>query len=494
MSNFKYDLLKGKMTKIADVQFAAAVLEWDQETYMPEKGAIIRGQQLSTLASIAHDMKTEGELYELVRELSQSLELNKEALKNVCLIKEDIEKEQRLPKEFVTQLSLATSQSFHAWQKAKEKRDFNLFAPFLSEMVELKRREATYLGYEKHPYNALLHEFEPGATVDFLDNLFENVKQKLIPILAQIKAKKVEKENFFKQDYPKESLWNLSNYFLILMGYDFEAGRQDYSAHPFTTSFGSNDVRVTTRYTKGEFADLLLSTIHEGGHALYEQGLLAENYGLPAGSATSLGIHESQSRLWENNIGRSLAFWEGVLPKVKEIFPNTFDDKGAIDFFEAVNEVKPSLIRTQADELTYHFHILIRYEIEKQLINNEIEVNDLPRIWNEKYKDYLGVDVPSDDLGVLQDVHWAHGGFGYFPTYSLGSFYAAQFFATAQKELSGLDNQIKETNFISLKKWLNDNIHQFGRLLSGDEICVKLTGESLNIDYFMQYIKEKHGV
>ncbi len=277
------------------------------------------------------------------------------------------------------------------------------------------------------------------------------------------------------------------------MGFDFEAGRQDISSHPFTTNFGPLDVRVTTRVNENDFHEMTWSCIHEGGHALYEQGLLAENYGLPAGEPISLGIHESQSRLWENNVGRCLPYWKGNYKKLVHLFPENLANVDVTSFYKAINLVKPSLIRTNADELTYHFHILIRFEIEKALIENKITVEELPEYWNSKYKEYLGIDVTDDAHGVLQDIHWSHGSFGYFPTYSLGSFYAAQFYAQAKKDIKGLEAEIEKGNMKPLLNWLREKVHHHGRTLTSNELCLKLTGEALNFNHFMSYAKEKYG-
>jgi carboxypeptidase Taq len=278
------------------------------------------------------------------------------------------------------------------------------------------------------------------------------------------------------------------------MGYDFEGGRQDVSSHPFTINFSATDVRVTTRVSEETFNEMLWSCIHEGGHALYEQGLPDSEYGLPSGEAISLGIHESQSRLWENNVGRSLAFWEWKFARLKEIFPTQFEGVSAMDFFKAMNKVRSSLIRVNADELTYHFHILIRYELEKGIMEGKLNAIDLPTAWNAKYKEYLGVDVPSDSQGVLQDIHWSHGSIGYFPTYSIGSFYAAQFYAAAEKKIGKLDPKNAEPYLKNLLAWLRENIHQHGKLYSSKELCERISGEPLNSKYFMEYAHKKYGV
>ena len=348
------------------------------------------------------------------------------------------------------------------------------------------------MGYENHPYDALIDLYEPKTTVKELDVLFKDVRNQLVDFVKEIANSPQHEDILMKQYYPKEKQLAYTESILTNMGYDFEAGRQDISTHPFSTSFSSQDSRVTTRVNENDLSEILWSSIHEGGHALYEQGLKIENYGLPEGTYLSLGIHESQSRLWENNVGRSLAFWNNQFPKLQETFPENLTNYSVKDFYNAMNIVKSSLIRTNADELTYHFHVLIRYEIEKELIAGAIEVNDLPSIWNAKYKEYLNIEVPSDTKGVLQDIHWSHGSFGYFPTYSLGSFYAAQFFHKAAQEIPDLENKIEKGNFSELLTWLRTNIHQHGRIYSANELCEKVTGEKLNFSYFMNYAKKKY--
>jgi carboxypeptidase Taq len=292
--------------------------------------------------------------------------------------------------------------------------------------------------------------------------------------------------------YDKDQQWAFGLELLRQMGYDFEAGRQDVSSHPFTTNFSSQDVRVTTRTAEDNLNEMIWSCIHEGGHALYEQGLPDSEYGLPSGEYVSLGIHESQSRLWENNVGRSLPYWKCNLPRLKELFPENLKHVSPDDFYKAMNKVQPSLIRTNADELTYHFHILIRFEIEKALIEGTVEVNDLPALWNAKYKEYLGLDVPSDSKGVLQDIHWSHGSFGYFPTYSLGSFYAAQFYAFAARQIPELEAEIEKGNLKPLLDWLRTHIHAEGKMYSAENLCIKITGEKLSFKYFMEYARKKY--
>lgn len=489
----KYQTYKETLQKIADVSYAASVLNWDQEVLMPKKGAGNRARQLATLSGIAHRMSTDEQFGALLKELRSDDSLSVEEQKNVAESWKSFSREKKLTQKHVEQVAMAVSSALHAWQEAKAKSDFSIFEPALSSLVELKKAEAGMYGYEAHRYDALLEEYEPGATVEFLDPLFEGVKKDCKALLDKVQSRPQLDIPFMGRKFDKDKQWPIGIKLLEQMCYDFDGGRQDISSHPFTTNFGSTDVRVTTRINEDDLLDMIGSCIHEGGHALYEQGLLNENYGLPAGQYISLGVHESQSRLYENNVGRSLAYWEQNFPMLAEAFPEELKDCNARTVFQAANRVEPSLIRVQADELTYHFHILIRYEIEKALIGGEIAVSDLPAFWNEQYKKYMGIDVPDDAHGVLQDIHWSHGSFGYFPTYSLGSFYAAQYFKQAESEIPGLNDLIRQGDLKPLKDWLNEKIHRHGRLLTADELCRQVTGESLNVSVFMAYISAKLG-
>ncbi len=481
------------LQKVADVQYAAAVLNWDQEVMMPAKGAEARSRQLATLNVIAHKWITEPDFGQLLEDLSADDSLTWEQKRNVELSLKDFNRQKKYNSEFVQKLSQTISRAFNAWAEARKKSDFSLFLPSFEDIISMKREEAQLLGYAAHPYDALMDEFEPGATVAMADHLFEGVRKSLLELLEKVQNSPKVVNQLEDKKFEISRQLEVTITFLKNMGYDFDAGRQDISAHPFTTNFGSRDVRITTRANENDLFEILSGSIHEGGHALYEQGLLFENYGLPAGTYASLGIHESQSRLWENNIGRSYAFWKNNLEVIKKAFPKQLEGLTAREVYEANNIVQPSLIRVQADELTYHFHIMIRYELEKMLIEGTLEARDVKAAWNEMYKKYLGLDVPSDAQGVLQDIHWSHGSLGYFATYSLGSFYAAQFFNQAKKDIPELESKIASGDLLTLKNWLNTKIHVHGRLYQAEDLCEKITGEKLNFEYFRQYMEDKLG-
>lgn len=480
------------MQKAADLNNAAAVLGWDQEVYMPPKGAALRGRQLATLAAAAHELLTSEGFGKLLNELSETDGLSDLETANVRLSLEDYKRNKKLPADFIEEMSLLTSESFNAWVDARRKNDYRLFAPCLGKMVTLKRKQASLIGYEHHPYDALLDEYEKGANVAMLDRIFDGIRRDLSPLLAAIKSRPQVSNDCFHQHFPGQQQWDFGISVLKQMGFDFEAGRQDYSAHPFTTSFGPSDVRITTRADEDNFASMLWSCIHEGGHGLYEQGLPESQYGLPLGAPVSLGIHESQSRFWENCIGRSKDFWLYFYPALSLAFPQQLGHVDIDTFYNAANRVAPSLIRTEADEVTYHFHILIRYEIEKELIEGKLDTMAIPARWNELYEHYLGIRPPDDASGVLQDVHWSHGSFGYFPTYTLGSFYAAQLYKTAQSDIAQLAEHIRNGALNPLLLWLRSKVHVHGRRFTSEELCRQITGRDLDPAVFIAYAREKY--
>ena len=481
-----------QLRKIADTRYAAAVLQWDQETYMPPKGAAFRAQQVATLSEISHELFTRSSFKNLLQDLMACGDLDPEQQKNVALSWYDYTQQQKLSGEFVRQLSEATSKSFLAWVSAKNANNFSLFEKDLAGLLELKKQEAALLGFEGHPYNALLNQYERGCTVALLDRVFTSLQPPLKALLHKITAAPQVDDGFLKGFFAKDKQWQFGIALMKQMGFDFEAGRQDIAEHPFTTNFSSQDVRLTTRIDENDFSNMTWSCIHECGHGLYEQGLPVAAYGLPLGEYTSLSIHESQSRLWENNVGRSFHCWQHFFPLAQQYFPEALQAVTLPQFYNGINKVAPSFIRTEADELTYHFHVLIRYELEKKLLEGTLQVRDIPAYWNEQYLTLLGVTVPDDKNGCLQDVHWSHGSFGYFPTYSLGSFYAAQFFAQAEKNIPHLHLHITNGRYKPLLDWLRMSIHAHGRRFTSEELCSSICGQPLNIDHFMNYATNKY--
>jgi carboxypeptidase Taq len=481
-----------KMQQIAHVKYASAVLQWDQETYLPPKGGTIRGQQIAALNEIAHEKFIAERNGDLLNELLQKDDLTHSQKRNIQLSLEDYTKARKFTGDFVRIMTETINRSFHAWIKARKENSFASFKQPLHELILLKKQEADILGYQQHPYNALMNDYDKGLTVAIADGVFAKLQPALLQLLNEIKNKPVPDSSFLHQHFNKDSQWQFGMALLKQMGFDFEAGRQDISEHPFTTNFNNADVRVTTRIDENDLGNMVWSCIHEGGHALYEQALPTSEYGLPLGEYCSLSIHESQSRLWENHVGRGLPFWEHNFSSAKSFFKEQLSGINIEQFYKGINKVAPSLIRTEADELTYHFHVIIRYEIEKMLIEGSINTGDIPAFWNEHYEKYLGIKVPDDKRGCLQDVHWSHGSFGYFATYSLGSLYAAQFYATFLAENESAEKELATGNTKVLLEWLNKKIHTQGRYYTSEELCSKVTGTHLNSTHFINYVTRKY--
>lgn len=486
-----YEQYTQKMVKLADIGYATAVLHWDKETYLPKKGATHRSQQLATLSAIMHQEFTDPKFGSLLKRLSETKSLSTLEAKNVRLTLKDYDKATKFTEEQVRKKSMAVSTAFHAWIKAREANDYDLYEKPLQQLIEIIREECEIIGYEDHPYDACLDIYEPGLKVKFLNSFFKGVKSDLAPLIERLREASPIRTNHLYRHYPKDDQWDFGIEVLTNMGFDFEAGRQDISEHPFTINFSPQDVRVTTRIDENDFLNMTWSCIHEGGHALYEQGLPMDQYGLPSGSAISLAIHESQSRLWENNVGRSMDYWEYLFPILTKRFPHQMKGVTIKKFYKSINTIKPNLIRTEADELHYHLHVLIRYEIEKDILSGKLNADQLKQSWNARYKKYMGIVAEDDVNGILQDVHWAHGSFGYFPTYSLGSFYAAQFYNAANKDIPNLPELLQKGNTKRLLKWLRENIHEHGRKYEADELCKLITGEGLNTKYFIEYATRK---
>lgn len=480
------------MRFIADVKNANSVLQWDQETYLPPKGAFFRGQQISTLSEIGHRLFSEAELGHLLQEILQRQDLSAEQRRNAERTQEDYLRNKKYTPEFVRTLAEQINKSFHSWIESRKQNSFAVFETDLDALVRLKRQEAEMLGYEGHPYNALLDEFEKGATVEFLDTTFSSLLPTLKSLLDKIAESPQVDNSFLKQYFPKQQQWEWGMELIKNLNFDFDAGRQDISEHPFSISFNRNDVRITTRIDENDLGNMTWSCIHETGHALYEQGLPEEYYGLPLAEACSYSIHESQSRLWENHVARGKKFWQHYYPLLQKYFPQQLKAVSADQFYKGINKVEASLIRTEADELSYHFHVYIRYQLEKKLLDQSLSTYDIPAFWNEQYQKLLGVTVPNDKKGCLQDVHWSHGSFGYFPTYSLGSLYAAQFYAAANLQLNGLETELEKGTSVSLLQWLRQNVHQKGRFYTSGQLCKEITGTTLEVNYFVNYLLDKY--
>lgn len=483
--------LRGELLTLAKYGSALGVLNWDQEVNLPKKAHEFRGEINALLSADLHKRFTSDEFVNLVKELHEPVNYDKLSDDEKIIVREtwrDVEKSLKIPVELVEEMSKLTTQAFAAWADARAKSDFKTFQPYLEKIVALCQKQAELVGYKQSPYDALLDDFEPGLTASKIESVFTPLAAELTEIIKQAKDK--PKVELPKANYPIDVQIKLNQEIAHALGYDLDAGRIDVSPHPFTTGFHPTDVRITTRYREDDFWYSVGSTIHETGHALYEQGLPASEFGNPLGEAVSLGIHESQSRIWENFVGRSPQFVKFLNSLVAKLFPDnpTISDE---DLHRYLNQVEPSLIRVEADETTYNLHIVVRFELERALMEGKLSVADVPQAWNAKIKQYLGVDVPDDAHGVLQDVHWSHGTLGYFPTYSLGNIYAAQLFNKAKSEIPNLEAGFAKGEFSEFLTWLRKNIHVHGSRYQPEELIQKVTGEGLNSKYLIDYLKNK---
>jgi carboxypeptidase Taq len=470
--------------------------EWDMQTTAPKKGKIQRSKALGTLSADVFEISVSKEMGESLEYLSRkeiTNQLDEVTRAAVRERKRDYDKSKQIPSALYKEFVIHSSNAHDIWEEAKNTNDFSHFQPALEKTVHFMKQFIQLYGYEGHPYNALLDNYEPGLTVDQLDPLFAHLREKTIDLLQRIQnSPNKPRQDLFNQPFDVEKQKEFSLFVLPKLGYDLSAGRLDVSAHPFATGLNTSDVRITTRYLENDMRSAIFGTIHECGHALYEQGVNPDFEGSVLRSGTSMGIHESQSLFLENMIGRSYEFWTYFYNDLKQFFPTQFGDISIDEFCRSINTVEPSLIRVEADELTYNLHIMIRYEIEKGLMSGNIEVKDLPQIWNEKMMEYLGVTPTSDTEGVLQDVHWSFGGFGYFPSYALGNLYSAQFAHTMRTQIPNLDHLVKSGDFLPIREWLRENIHQYGKQYTPKELVMKVTGEKLNAQYLIDYLEEKY--
>lgn len=479
--------------KMSAYQEALSVLYWDLRTGAPKDGVEQRSEVIGVLSSEIFNMSTSEEMASYINTLSSSENLSDLVKKTVEECKKEYDRNKKIPAQEYRDYVILQSKAESIWEEAKEKSDFEMFRPYLEKLVETTKKFIGYWGYKENKYNTLLDMYEPGVTVDVLDHVFGQLRERIVPLVKQIADSPNKPETQFLFDhFPREKQRDFSLKILEQMGYNFNAGRLDQTVHPFAIGMNPGDVRVTTKYDEQDFRTAVFGTIHEGGHALYEQNLSKELIGTPLCTGTSMGIHESQSLFYENFVGRNPFFWKKNYELLKQYSNGQFSDVALEDYCRAINESKPSLIRIEADELTYALHIMIRYEIEKGLFNDEIEVKDLPQIWNEKYEQYLGIRPKNDAEGVLQDVHWAGGSFGYFPSYALGYMYAAQFKHAMLKDLPQFDQLLEQGNLKPIQEWLTEKVHQFGKLKQPLEILHSVTGEGLNADYLAEYLTAKY--
>lgn len=482
------------------VTHIASLLAWDQETHMPPGAEEERAEQLAWLEGAAHEKAVNPRIGEYLSALGCSDSnprgdpgLGGDAGAFLRLLYRNYTREVKLPADLVTETAKAQSLGQAAWVRARSENDFAAFRPHLERILDLKRQAAVCLDPNKKPYDVLLDLFEPGSDEAQVRGVFEPLRKDLAALLAKIRSRPQVDDSFLRKPCSKEAQRTASRYFMELLGYDLRRGRLDVTAHPFTTTVGRADVRITTRYDEGYFLSSLFSTIHETGHALYEQGVNPppEYAGTCLADGASMGIHESQSRMWENVVGRSRSFWSREYPALRAVLGEVLSGVSLDEFLRGINKVEPSLIRTEADEVTYGLHIILRFEMEADLLSGRLEVKDVPAAWNAKTKDLLGIEPPSDSKGCLQDVHWSAGLFGYFPSYSLGNLYAAQFVQALHRDLD-LDSCLKAGDYASVLGWLRKKIHASGAALLPKELCEGVTGKPLDAGHFVDYLNRKY--
>lgn len=491
-----FPVLLSEVAQIQDLQSAVALLDWDQQTYMPENAAEDRASQLASLASLIHEKET-------APDFAKHLGLAEKEVADFppdsfehCLIrvlKRNFEKESKVPASLVHELAETAANAHHAWARARENSNFSLFAPFLEHLIELRRQYAGLFAPYRNIYDPLLDNFEEGLTAAHLDPLFTNLRKKLVPLLRKIAAAPQVDDTFLRGKFDPQKQLQFTAEVLDRMGYDLTRGRQDLSVHPFTTCFGLNDVRITTRILPNAPLSSLLSSVHECGHALYELGIDKKLNRTPLANGASLGFHESQSRLWENRVARSLPFWECFFPRLRELFPEPLAKADAVAVYRAINKVTPSLIRTEADEVTYNLHIMLRYEMEKELLTGTLSVKDAPDAWNRKSLEYFGIEPKKDSDGILQDIHWSMGEFGYFPTYAIGNLLAAQIWQSVEKELGTLDSDLRAGNFAPLLEFLRTRLHVHGAMFKPMETLRCACGATeIDPDCFLGQLEKKY--
>lgn len=491
------DLVK-RVKEVNMIYSCEGVLGWDERTKMPPAGSEHRSNQLALLSGIAHEKFIDPKVGQALAEVESSdLVKDPESVEavNTREIRYLYNKEIKLPKKFVEEWSKTTTLAQGEWVTARAKSDFKSFLPWLEKIMGLVKRRADYYGFDGDPYNAMLDDYEPGATVDEIVDVFKNLRVDLVELLGKVKdAPNQPNESIIERAYPVDKQELFGEMVAQAIGFDFKAGRLDVTTHPFCSGMGPGDTRITTRYNPNRLNDALFGIMHEVGHALYEMGLpKKEHFGTPMGEAVSLGIHESQSRMWENQVGRSKAFWVYFFPIAQRIFRDALSDVTLDEFYAAVNTVRPSYIRVEADEATYNLHILLRFELERALLNDEIKPKDMAGEWNERFKKYFGIEVDNDANGCLQDVHWSAGLVGYFPTYTLGNLHSAQFFAKALEDMPNMYSQFEVGDFSGILGWLRKNIHSEAQRFRAKDLQQRISGQPLSHKPLVEYMNKKYG-
>jgi carboxypeptidase Taq len=492
-----YRRLLELLGEIVDLNEAEALLGWDQQTYMPPGAAENRAMQLSTISRIAHEKFINDEIGDLIEAVMPSLsdmDPDSDEVRIVKHVRREYDKQRKVPSKWVAEFSKVTALAQQSWTEARKQSNFSLFQPDLTKVLDLRREYAEFFAPYDHVYDPLLDDFEPGMKTADVKHVFDSLRPRQVELVQAILESPYQvDDSFLHQHFDEQKQWDFGLEVVKALGFDFNRGRQDKSAHPFTTSFSANDVRITTRIRPEFLSVALFGSIHEAGHAMYEQGVKASLARTPTASAISLALHESQSRMWENLVGRSRPFWIAFYPRLQEYFPSQLGEVDLESFYRAVNKVEQSLIRTEADEATYNLHIMLRFELELALIEGKLEVAELPEVWNTKMEEYIGITPPNDADGVLQDIHWSAGIFGYFSTYSLGNLVAAMLWEKIQAEIPDLEEQFKEAKFDRLLQWLRVNIHEHGAKFEPAELIKRVTGKELTAEPYVQYLKDKFG-
>jgi carboxypeptidase Taq len=490
-----FDALCQHVRETALLQSIDSLLNWDERTYMPLEAGAYRAEQITYLSGLVHKRRTDPQIGQWLNKLLGSelaADRHSDTGATIHELKREYDKRVNLPQALVEELARAAVLGQQAWVKARHDNDFASFAPHLEKLYRLKREEAQAIGYTEHPYDALLDDYEPGAKTSHVSKVLADLRSELVPLVQAIAgAKRRPNTDILKRPVPVPTQETFGTAAANAIGFDFQRGRLDVTHHPFCSGMGPHDCRITTRYDENFFPSSFFGILHEAGHGIYDQGLRPDWYGLPPGTYVSLGIHESQSRMWENAVGRSRAFWSHFYPQLQKVCPASFQEVSLDDFYFAINAVQPSLIRVEADEATYNLHIIIRFELEQAILTGDLPIQDIPQAWNAKYRDYLGIEPPNDANGCLQDVHWSAALVGYFPTYSLGNLYAAQFFDQANRDLGGLDALFARGEFLPLRDWLREKIHARGQCYTASELAQVVTGRELSSASFMAYLRGK---
>jgi carboxypeptidase Taq len=484
----EFDALKTRLEDVNALRAAIGIMDWDQQTYMPRGGAGARAEHVGILSRLAHELFTAEETANL---LSKAKADDEDQAATLRVVKRDLDLATKIPTDLVAEKSRLAAIAHEEWVEARANNDFKGFAPTLERMFEIARMEAEYLGYKDHIYDALLDQYEEGATAADARKMFEDLKAPTVNLVRKISEQPEIDDSGLYGEWDLEAQRKFTEMLVKTIGFDMERGRQDTAPHPFCTGWSVGDIRLTTRY-KPYIGSAVFGSLHEAGHGMYEQGTPPQWDRTPLAGGVSLGIHESQSRTWENIVGRSKAFWQHFLPDLQKAFPalSSFDLNS---WYRAINKVEPSLIRVEADEVTYNLHVLVRFEIECDVLTGALKVQDMPEAWNAKYQQYLGITPPNDGVGCLQDVHWSQGSIGYFPTYSMGNLLSYQIWNTLQKDLGSTDDLIGAGNFAPILGWLREKVYSKGRKFTPRDLVVQVTGKPMGAQDYVEGLAKKYG-